>query len=186
MDPDPQPPDRSLPEVLEALLSGLERLRKTVLRHGQAQELFQQRIDRKVDQLTGGESGEAARPRLAEAQLRALLELDKAVLAMAAVGEDVPRDPDSPASLREGLDLLHIRVRNLQRSFGLEPIPALGQPFDDRLHHAHSTCHRPDVPHGRIVEEVLPGYRLEGRVLRPARVVVNRLDEPFNPYSEEK
>jgi GrpE len=196
--------------VLDEISSGLDRLRKSVLRHGQAQELFQQRVDEKVDALAaalvgadtanGDRSGRAVagaaeaagtaaagdgaagdgaadRPRLGHAQLRALLELDKAVLAMHRATRDgeTSRDEDAPASLREGLDLLHIRIRNLQRSFGLEPIATVGRPFDDRLHRVESTCSRWDLAPGLIVTELLPGYRLDGEVLRPALVVVNLL-----------
>lgn len=67
-----------------------------------------------------------------------------------------------------------MRVRNLQHSMGLEAIPAQNQFFDDRRHEARGAAHRPDLPDGWVVEEILPGYRLGGRVVRPARVVVNR------------
>ncbi len=66
-------------------------------------------------------------------------------------------------------------MSNLQRSFGLESIPALGRPFDDRLHQAHGVCRRTDLPDGQVVEELLPGYSLDGEVTRPALVIVNRL-----------
>jgi len=32
----------------------------------------------------------------------------------------------------------------------------------------------PDQPDGVVLEEVQPGYRLEGRLLRPAKVIVNK------------
>jgi molecular chaperone GrpE len=168
--------------MLEGIGSGIDRLRKTVLRHGQAQELFQQRIDDKVERMTValGSDGVEQRPRLDKAQLRALLALDNALLALvrsASTAESL-RDADAPASIREGLDLLHIRVRNMQHSFGLEPILALGHPFDDRLHRAESTCYRPAIADGQVVEEILPGYRRDSQVLRPTLVVVNRHPQP--------
>jgi hypothetical protein len=120
--------------------------------------------------------GEGALPN--PAQQRALLELDQAVLHLLrlARGEDSPEgfQESDPRTAQEGLSLLQIRVRNLQRSCGLEPIPAVGLPFDDRLHRAAGVCHRCDLADGQVVEELLPGYRLRGRLLRTALVVVNR------------
>ena len=60
---------------------------------------------------------------------------------------------------------------------GLEAIPTHNQYFDDRRHEACGAADRPDLPEGWVVEEILPGYRLGGRVVRPARVVVNRRKE---------
>ncbi|HYH46442.1 MAG TPA: nucleotide exchange factor GrpE [Thermoanaerobaculia bacterium] len=175
---------------LDAVLRELGLLRKTVLRQGHAQELFQARVDEAVGRLTA--VPESARPSApaagsvpssapTSAQLRVLLELDQAVcqLLRLAEGAPDPNDPnealpeDTPRSLREGLGLLQVRVRNLQHSMGLAAIPARDLPFDDRWHEACGVTHRPDLPDGQVVEEILPGYRLGERVVRPARVVVN-------------
>ena len=113
-----------------------------------------------------------------------LLELDQAVLQLLHLAEGAeggnaktaePADPadDAPRSVREGLSLLQVRVSNLQRSLGLAPIPTRDLPFDDRWHEACGVVRRPDLPDRWVVEEILPGYRLGDRVVRPARVVVN-------------
>lgn len=191
------PADQPLLETLDRLAQDVQRLRKTVLKHGHAQELFQRRIEETVGRLAG-EAGERPRSHeragLSEVQLRVLLELDRAVVHLhdLARGESPPQDlgglGEAPESVREGLDFLQIRVRNLQRSFGLEPIRAVGDAFDDRLHQAHSLCHRPGVPEGQVVEEILPGYLLHGKVVRPALVIVNRNEqETFHtPAGEEE
>jgi molecular chaperone GrpE len=152
-----------------------------VLRQGHAQELFQARVEEAVGGLAG--AAESARPTLTPepgpAQVRVLLELDQAVLQLLRLAAEVPAAAaaaeDAPQSLREGLSLLQIRVRNLQRSMGLAAIPARDLPFDDLRHEACGVAHRPDLPDGWVVEELLPGYQLGERVVRPARVVVNRL-----------
>lgn len=167
--------------AFEALGQEVARLRKTLLRLGHAQELFQQRIEEEVGRLVRpedrGPSGAAAQPNAA--QQRALMEVDRAVLHLFALAQAAGRealvDPETaPRSMREGLGLLQIRVRNLQRSFGLEPIPAVGHAFDDRCHQAYGVCHHPGLADGEVAEEVLPGYRLGGKVVRPALVIVNR------------
>jgi hypothetical protein len=162
-----------------SLAEEVGKLRRTVLRQGHAQELFQVRVEEAIERLAGRSAGGAGR--LGEPQVRALIELDRALLqlqrltereAPPAPGEPAPED--APRSLREGLTLLQVRVRNLQHSMGLEAIPAAGRPFDDRWHQACGVVDRPDLPDRQVVEEVLPGYRLGERVVRPAVVVVNR------------
>ena len=170
----------------EEILDALSQLRKAVLRQGHAQELFQARVEEAVGRLAAPPLEPRPQPAsgLSSTQVRVLLELDQAVLQLLRLAtaegelEGEPADEsenDAPRSLREGLSLLQVRVRNLQHSMGLEAIPALDRPFDDRWHEAYGVACRPDLPDGWVVEEVLPGYRLGERVLRPARVIVNRL-----------
>jgi hypothetical protein len=174
--------DDELHELLDALARELGLLRKTVLRHGHAQELFQARVEAAIGQLSGAATPPAAPPPLSfpnAAQVRTLVELDQAILqllrlAAGGVGAAADAEETAPRSLGEGLSFLHVRVRNLQHSLGLEAIPTHNQFFDDRWHEACGVAHRPDLPDGWVVEEILPGYRLGERVVRPARVVVNR------------
>lgn len=175
--------------LLSALGQELSLLRKAVLRQGHAQELFQARVEEAVGRLSGAAERAGPPPSSApsSAQVRALLELDQVVLQLLGLSQRSPGGPgepgemtepaeNAPQSLREGLSLLQVRVRNLQHSLGLEAIPTLNQFFDDRWHEARGVAHRPDLPDGWVVEEILPGYRLGERVVRPARVVVNRHD----------
>lgn len=169
-------------DLLEALGKELSLLRKAVLRQGHAQELFQARVEEAVGGLSvAAEKAAPPPPLLSSAQVRALLEMDQAVLQLLRLSQ--AENPatggpagNAPRSLQEGLSLLQVRVRNLQHSLGLEAIPAQLRRFDDRWHEACGIAHRPDLPDGWVVEEILPGYRLGERVVRPARVVVNRLD----------
>jgi len=164
-----------------SLTEELSRLRRTVLRQGHAQELFQTRVEEAIERLAGRSAAAGGAGRLGEPQVRALIELDGALLQLLRLaGREAPPAPgepapeDAPRSLREGLMLLQVRVRNLQHSLGLEAIPAAGRPFDDRWHQACGVVDRPDLPDRQVVEEILPGYRLGERVVRPALVVVNR------------
>ncbi len=178
--------------ALSSLAEEVSRLRRTVLRQGHAQELFQARVEEAIERLPerAGATGSASWGNsdgwvLSEPQIRTLLELDGALLQLRRLaGEEVPPlsggppPEDLPGSLREGLSLLQIRVRNLQHSVGLEAIPAAGRPFDDRWHRACGVVERRDLPDRVVAEEILPGYRLGERVVRPAQVVVNRRPDP--------
>jgi molecular chaperone GrpE len=72
----------------------------------------------------------------------------------------------------QGVALVQTHLLDVFRRFGITPIDALGQPFDPHLHEAVQQQPRADVVPGTVVEVLEPGYRLQERVLRPARVVV--------------
>jgi molecular chaperone GrpE (heat shock protein) len=44
--------------------------------------------------------------------------------------------------------------------------------------HAAELAHDPQRPHGEVVAELRSGWLLHGELLRPAEVVVNRIDSP--------
>lgn len=73
---------------------------------------------------------------------------------------------------REGHRLLTERLQSILRTAGVREIEAIGRPFDPSIHRAVSTVELPDLTPGTIVEVELPGYYLEGRILRYAEVMV--------------
>jgi molecular chaperone GrpE len=56
---------------------------------------------------------------------------------------------------------------------GVEPIAALGQPFDPNQHEALVQQPDPNHPEGTVVAELSKGYRIHDRVLRPTKVAVS-------------
>jgi len=78
---------------------------------------------------------------------------------------------DEHTTLREGVQLTYHELKRLLESEGVREIEALGQPFTPELHEAVATATDP-VRSGLVLEVVEPGYMLNGRLLRPARVVV--------------
>ncbi len=72
-----------------------------------------------------------------------------------------------------GVELVYAKLVDTLRAEGLERIEAQGKPFDPELHEA--LMQSGDGDGDPIVADVLrPGYRLKGRVLRPAGVRVER------------
>ena len=75
-------------------------------------------------------------------------------------------------SLREGQEAtLKLLSRALER-LGITPIDPLGEPFDPERHEAMMTQESDTAEPNSVLKVVQPGYELNGRLLRPARVVV--------------
>lgn len=86
---------------------------------------------------------------------------------------------DVPADFLQGIQLVARGVGDLLDRHGVERIAAVGAPFDPRVHEAISIIPAADgqAPN-TVAHEVQPGYAQGDRVLRPAKVVVTRAEEP--------
>lgn len=96
--------------------------------------------------------------------------------------------------LLAGVRLTHDQFLSELRKFGLERIGAEGEIFDPNLHEAIAQVELEGKPAGTVLSEARKGYLLNGRLLRPAQVVVaqesaahasGREDGPDPGLSEE-
>jgi molecular chaperone GrpE len=90
-------------------------------------------------------------------------------------------------SLLEGLILVRTQLLQTLQDEGLERIPVLGLPFDPHVSEAVGSekVEDPDQ-NGLVVKELMRGYRLNGRVARPSRVVMAEYRaEPAPPVEAE-
>jgi molecular chaperone GrpE len=74
--------------------------------------------------------------------------------------------------------MVHKQLLDALAKHGVEPIAALGQPFDPNQHEALVQQPSADHPEGTVVAELGKGYRLRDRILRPAKVVVSVRPNP--------
>src|SRR5438270_870639 len=77
-----------------------------------------------------------------------------------------------PEDLRKGVELTHQQLQDVLRKLNVERVPAQGQPFDPNVHEAIEVVESNEVPDHHVLEELQPGYRIKGRLLRPAMVRV--------------
>jgi molecular chaperone GrpE len=77
------------------------------------------------------------------------------------------------SGITEGLDMVHKQLLATLAKHGVEPIPALGQPFDPNQHEALTQQPDAEHPEGTVVAELGKGYRIHDRVLRPTKVAVS-------------
>lgn len=82
-------------------------------------------------------------------------------------------------SYHSGVDLVRKQFLDALRRLGVEPLLIqLGDPFDANTAEALTTLENPTLPDGSVAAVYEKGYGLRGVLLRPARVVVNRLPTP--------
>ncbi|MBM4392762.1 MAG: nucleotide exchange factor GrpE [Deltaproteobacteria bacterium] len=78
-----------------------------------------------------------------------------------------------PARVVAGLNMIAEQFRMLLKRIGVDRVEAEpGTPFDPSQHEAVLHMPNTDVPPGTVHSEVAPGFKLRGRLVRPARVVV--------------
>lgn len=75
--------------------------------------------------------------------------------------------------LNEGVAMVLQQMLDVFAKEGVERIDALGEPFDPNEHQAVGSAERADVAEDTCVAVYHAGYRMQGRVLRPASVVVS-------------
>lgn len=103
--------------------------------------------------------------------------------AMASIPADKIEDP-----IFKGLTIILTNFHNLlEQKYNLKKINELNVPFDPQLHEAISLVEDPSA-NGMIVAEVfLPGYKIEERVIRAAKVLVKRgASKTYEQVKEDK
>jgi molecular chaperone GrpE len=90
--------------------------------------------------------------------------IDNFQLALSATG--------NADQLRSGVALIVKQMEETLQKMQVNPIPAVGEPFDPRVHEALGSVEREDIPDQHVAEEIRRGYRLRDRLLRPALVRV--------------
>jgi molecular chaperone GrpE len=80
----------------------------------------------------------------------------------------------SAESVVEGVRAIDRQLRQTLATHKVERIEAVGKHFDPELHEAVGVVVSEDLPDGTVTSEVEPGYTMNGRVVRPARVQVSK------------
>ncbi len=76
-------------------------------------------------------------------------------------------------SLVGGIEMVANQLKTSLAKHGLVEIDPAGQPFDPNLHEALSQQPSPEIPEGNVAQVIRTGYSLNGRLLRPASVIVS-------------
>jgi len=90
--------------------------------------------------------------------------LDRALDTKAASLED----------FHSGIELIDKQFHDALAKLGVQPVPAVGEPFDPNLHQAIQMVDTNEVEDNHVLDELQRGYKLKDRLLRPAMVRVAR------------
>lgn len=84
------------------------------------------------------------------------------------------REKSSLDALREGVLLTLKGFKDTLSKSGVNEVQAPGVPFDPHVHEAVYEVNDDQTPDGIVVQELQKGYTLNGRLIRPAMVVVSK------------
>jgi molecular chaperone GrpE len=73
----------------------------------------------------------------------------------------------------EGILLVNQQLIEVLVEMGIQPIAPVGQPFDPHFHEAVATAEDSEKEPGTVIEEILTGYKIGKKVIRPAMVRVS-------------
>jgi len=144
-------------------------------------ESLRQELEERTDQLA------RSKAEFANYQKRAKLQadLDRAYAVGGLAGDllpvldnferalDAAKGVEAARPIVAGLELVHKQLLASLAKHGVEPIVALGEPFDPNRHEALIQQPHAHMPEGTVVAELSRGYRIGDRVLRPAKVAVS-------------
>jgi len=89
------------------------------------------------------------------------------------LGHDAARDEGTDvAKLREGTELTLKLLVSVMGRFGVEQLDPQDKPFDPEYHQATTTQPTADIVPNTVVRVIQKGYLLNGRLVRPAMVIV--------------
>ncbi len=83
---------------------------------------------------------------------------------------------DELSKFLDGFKMIYSHLTEALKKFGVEEIPTVGTTFDPNVHEALMTKSDPTKANEEVLECLLKGYTLKGKVIRAAKVVVNKLD----------
>ena len=88
--------------------------------------------------------------------------------------------------LVKGIEIVYDQMLDILKSHGVEQIKAPGEKFDPALHEAMTQRAEPDQEENVVLEEFQKGYKLDGRVIRPSKVIVNKVasEEPVQEQEQ--
>jgi len=102
--------------------------------------------------------------------------VEKFATALLDVVDNLERALDAEegneAAVRKGVELTLNSWHDMMKNFKVERIDAVGEQFDPHLHEALSQMPS-DEPEGTVIAQHVAGYKLHGRLIRPAKVLVS-------------
>lgn len=107
--------------------------------------------------------------------------LDKFVSSLLPVADNLERALDAGkaegaeiGALNEGVELTLKSLQSALSQNSVEAVNPEGEPFNPEFHQAMSMIEQPDIEPNSVINVYQKGYTLNGRLVRPAMVVVSK------------
>lgn len=150
--------------------------------HDQIEQLTQALATAKEDAIRAAAEAQNARRRAQQDVEKAhKFALEKFVNDMLPVADNLERAVESSkadgvemATVVEGVELTLKTLIDGLKKHSVEAVNPEGEPFDPQLHQAMSMIEQPDVEPNTVLNVFQQGYTLNGRLVRPAMVVVSK------------
>jgi len=159
-------------EVLANALSEVEKFKDVALRAEAEMQNLQRRTARDVEN-----AHKFGVERFVQNMLPVVDSLEKAI---ESIGENVD-------AIAEGVRLCHKLMVDTLNKEGVEITDPVGEPFDPNEHQAMSMVENPDMEPNSVLAVVQKGCKLNGRLVRPAMVMVSKApaeDAPADSATE--
>jgi molecular chaperone GrpE len=157
---------------IDALLADVKRERDEYLELAQRTRADFENYRRRAAQ-EAREAERRGKSALARELVPALDNLERALRAGGVDPDDPPADPGDGEGLTHGVALVYRELRATLERAGVETYDPTGERFDPNWHEALATRAEEGTDAGIVLETVEKGYRLDGQVLRAAKVIVS-------------
>ena len=127
-------------------------------------ENFRKRVDR--------ERSETYNRVVADIATKLLPVVDNLKRALEAEASVESSESDEFRHFLSGVDLINKQLNGVLDALGVKPIAAVGEPFDPHVHEAVVTEPTDDYEPDTVMQEIVAGYRLGDKLIRPALVKV--------------
>ncbi|PFG53013.1 molecular chaperone GrpE [Marinobacter sp. LV10R520-4] len=156
-------PESSPSADLEALQAKVQEFQEQVLRSQAEMQNVRRRAENDV---------EKAHKFAVEKFVRELLPVVDSLEKAVESTEGHESSGDLVASIRQGVELTLGMFLSGLKKFNVERLDPVGEPFDPQYHEAMSMVPAPNTEPNSVVAVMQKGYVLNGRVVRPAMVMV--------------
>ncbi|MFC0336781.1 molecular chaperone GrpE [Kushneria avicenniae] len=147
---------------------------------GRVAELEQQLAEAKDQQVRAAAEAQNARRRAEQdADKAKKFALEKFVKELLPVVDSLEKGLESMSedvsdTHREGVSMTLKMQLDVLGKFGVEQIDPHGEPFDPQYHEAMTQVANPEMDPNTVMDVMQKGYTLNGRLVRPAMVVVSK------------
>jgi len=127
-------------------------------------ENYRKRVER--------ERGETYNRVVADIATKLLPVVDNLKRALEAEASVESTESDEFRHFLSGVDLIYKQINGVLEALGVKPIAAVGEPFNPHIHEAVVTEATDDYEPDTVMQEIVAGYRLGDKLIRPALVKV--------------